>query len=79
QHAMRHYHLIHQFGAPDRLCSSITELKHIKAVTHPYQCTNCFQALGMGNSSCKSVRGGRESCRKIPRLIPRGCESGRRW
>jgi len=44
---MKHYnHLIRQFGAPNRLCSSITESKHIKAVKWPYQHTNCFQALG---------------------------------
>ncbi|KAI6132289.1 hypothetical protein EV401DRAFT_2053882 [Pisolithus croceorrhizus] len=42
-----HYHyLIRQFGAPNGLCSSITESKHIKAVKRPYRCTNCFQALG---------------------------------
>ena len=44
---MKHYpYLIHQFGAPNGLCSSITESKHIKVVKQPYQCTNCFQALG---------------------------------
>ncbi|KAI6029521.1 hypothetical protein PISMIDRAFT_101462 [Pisolithus microcarpus 441] len=33
QCAMKHYHyLIFQFGAPNGLCSSITESKHIKAV-----------------------------------------------
>jgi len=33
QHAMKHYpYLICQFGAPNGLCSSITESKHIKAV-----------------------------------------------
>ncbi|KAI6141325.1 hypothetical protein BKA82DRAFT_28768 [Pisolithus tinctorius] len=46
QHAMKHYsHLICQFGAPNGLCSSITESKHIKAVKQPYQRTNHFQAL----------------------------------
>ncbi|KAI5984115.1 hypothetical protein F5J12DRAFT_907962 [Pisolithus orientalis] len=46
QHAMKHYyHLICQFSAPNGLCSSITESKHIKAIKQPYQCTNCFQAL----------------------------------
>ena len=44
---MKHYpHLIHQFGAPNGLCSSITESKHIKAVKRPYRRTNRFQALG---------------------------------
>ncbi|KAI6011721.1 hypothetical protein BKA83DRAFT_4131594 [Pisolithus microcarpus] len=47
QHAMKHYHyLICQFGAPNGLCSSITESKHIKAVKWPYHHTNYFQALG---------------------------------
>ncbi|KAI6104139.1 hypothetical protein F5141DRAFT_981254, partial [Pisolithus sp. B1] len=47
QHAMKHYHhLIHQFGAPNGLCSSITESKHVKVVNQPYWCTNWFQALG---------------------------------
>ncbi|KIN97128.1 hypothetical protein M404DRAFT_161295, partial [Pisolithus tinctorius Marx 270] len=47
QHAMKHYpYLICQFSAPNGLCSSITESKHIKAVKWPYQCTNRFQALG---------------------------------
>ncbi|KAL4064386.1 hypothetical protein V8B97DRAFT_1917065 [Scleroderma yunnanense] len=43
---MKHYHyLICQFSAPNGLCSSITEPKHIKAVKHPYQHTNHYQAL----------------------------------
>ncbi|KAI5996391.1 hypothetical protein EDD15DRAFT_2387356 [Pisolithus albus] len=47
QHAMKHYpYLICQFGAPNGLCSSITESKHIKAVKRPYRRTNRFQALG---------------------------------
>ncbi|KAI6008314.1 hypothetical protein F5J12DRAFT_905371 [Pisolithus orientalis] len=47
QHAMKHCpYLICQFGMPNGLCSLITKSKHIKAVKWPYQCTNCFQALG---------------------------------
>jgi len=47
QHSMKHYnYLIRQFGAPNGLCSSITESKHIKAVKRPYWRTNRFQALG---------------------------------
>ncbi|KAN0081189.1 hypothetical protein V8E55_008813 [Tylopilus felleus] len=47
QHAMTHYpDLIHLFGAPNGLCSSITELKHIKAVKRPYRCSNHHNALG---------------------------------
>ena len=44
---MKHYNYpIRQFSAPNGLCSSITESKHIKAVKWPYRCTNRFQALG---------------------------------
>ncbi len=36
QHSLSHYrHLIQEFGAPNGLCSSITESKHIKAVKEP--------------------------------------------
>ncbi|KAI5999820.1 hypothetical protein F5J12DRAFT_906690 [Pisolithus orientalis] len=46
QHAMKHYyHLICQLSAPNSLCSSITESKHIKAVKWPYWHTNHFQSL----------------------------------
>ena len=38
--------LIYAFGAPNRLCSSITELKHIEAVKEPYCHSSCFKALG---------------------------------
>jgi hypothetical protein len=38
QHSMVHYRpLIQAFGAPNGLCSSITESKHIKAVKKPYR------------------------------------------
>lgn len=47
QHSMNHYrHLIQEFGAPNGLCSSITESKHIKAVKEPWRCSNHFNALG---------------------------------
>lgn len=37
QHSLAHYIFsIMQFGAPNGLCSSITESKHIKAVKRPY-------------------------------------------
>ncbi|KAF9226131.1 hypothetical protein BS17DRAFT_794398 [Gyrodon lividus] len=46
QHAMKHYPgLIHLFGAPNGLCSSITESKHIQAVKRPYQHSSKFNAL----------------------------------
>ncbi|KAI5997456.1 hypothetical protein EDD15DRAFT_2386971 [Pisolithus albus] len=41
QHAMKHYpDLIRLFGAPNGLCTSITESKHIDAVKDPYRQTN---------------------------------------
>ena len=47
QHAMVHFRrLIQMFGAPNGLCSSFTESKHIKAVKEPYRRSNHFQALG---------------------------------
>ena len=47
QHSMVHYEtLIRAFSAPNGLCSSITESKHIKAVKEPYRWSNCYKALG---------------------------------
>ncbi|KIM50685.1 hypothetical protein SCLCIDRAFT_100235, partial [Scleroderma citrinum Foug A] len=47
QHAMVHYHeLIELFGAPNRLCSSITKSKHIRAVKELWRCSNQFNTLG---------------------------------
>jgi len=47
QHAMVHYQeLIKLFGAPNGLCSSITESKHIRAVKEPWWHSNKFNALG---------------------------------
>jgi hypothetical protein len=41
QHAMSHYvEMIRLFGAPNGLCTSITESKHIQAVKEPWRCTN---------------------------------------
>lgn len=46
QHAMKHYpELIRLFGAPNGLCSSITESKHIEAVKRPYRRLSKFGAL----------------------------------
>ncbi|KIJ13945.1 hypothetical protein PAXINDRAFT_13269 [Paxillus involutus ATCC 200175] len=46
QHAMKHYpNFICLFGAPNGLCSSITESKHIEAVKRPYRCSSKFNAL----------------------------------
>ena len=47
QHSLMHYrHLIQQFGAPNGLCSSITESKHIVAVKKPWRRSNKHKALG---------------------------------
>jgi len=47
QHAMVHYReLIKLFGAPNGLCSSITESKHIRAVKEPWRRSNKFNVLG---------------------------------
>jgi hypothetical protein len=47
QHSLVHYHmLIQEFGAPNGLCSSITESKHIKAVKEPWRRSSRFEALG---------------------------------
>ncbi|KAF8170468.1 hypothetical protein K438DRAFT_1853988 [Mycena galopus ATCC 62051] len=46
QHSITHYRpLIQSFGAPNGLCSSITESKHIKAVKRPYRRTSHNNAL----------------------------------
>ncbi|KAJ3510664.1 hypothetical protein NLJ89_g4545 [Agrocybe chaxingu] len=47
QHSLKHYpFLITQFGAPNGLCSSITESKHIKAVKCPYRRSSRNKPLG---------------------------------
>ena len=47
QHSLIHYlSLIRAFGAPNGLCSSITESKHIKAVKEPWRRSSRFEALG---------------------------------
>jgi hypothetical protein len=46
QHSLIHYvKLIRAYGAPNGLCSSITESKHIKAVKEPWRHSNRFDAL----------------------------------
>jgi hypothetical protein len=46
QHAMVHYYdHIKNFGAPNGLCSSITESKHIDAVKRPWRRSNKHSAL----------------------------------
>ena len=47
QHSLSHYStLICLFGAPNGLCSSITESKHIRAVKEPWHQSNQNEALG---------------------------------
>jgi hypothetical protein len=47
QHFLRHYPaLIRAYGAPNGLCSSITESKHIKAVKKPWRRSSRYKALG---------------------------------
>lgn len=46
QHSLEHYaDRIWEFAAPNALCSSITELKHIKAVKEPWRRSNRYDAL----------------------------------
>jgi hypothetical protein len=46
QHALVHYPtLIREYGAPNGLCSSITESKHIKAVKEPWRRSNKCKPL----------------------------------
>lgn len=46
QHSMVHYHEnIKNFGAPNGLCSSITESKHIAAVKRPWRRSSRYKAL----------------------------------
>ena len=47
QHSIIHYRrLIQMFGAPNGLCSSITESKHIQAVKKPWRRSSKNQPLG---------------------------------
>lgn len=47
QHSLSHYrHLIQEFGAPNGICSSITESRHITAVKKPWRRSNRYDALG---------------------------------
>ena len=47
QHSLKHFiQMIWAFGAPNGLCSSITESKHTKAVKKPYRRSSHYEALG---------------------------------
>lgn len=46
QHSLKHYRRnIENFGAPNGLCSSITESKHITAVKKPWRRSNRYEAM----------------------------------
>ncbi|KAJ6556913.1 hypothetical protein B0H10DRAFT_1847268 [Mycena sp. CBHHK59/15] len=46
QHSLTHYrYLIQEFGAPNGLCSSITESKHIKAIKEPWHRSSRYEVL----------------------------------
>ncbi|KAM6491755.1 hypothetical protein JOM56_012795 [Amanita muscaria] len=47
QHSLIHYHrLIRDYGAPNGICSSITESRHITAIKKPWRRSNRYKALG---------------------------------
>ncbi|KAI0360029.1 hypothetical protein OH77DRAFT_1586687 [Trametes cingulata] len=47
QHSLEHYDQhIRNFAAPNGLCTSITEAKHIKAVKEPWRRSNRYEPLG---------------------------------
>jgi len=47
QHSLPHYlKLIRAFGAPNGLCSSITESMHIPAIKRPWRRSSRYKALG---------------------------------
>lgn len=64
-HSVVHYkRQIRDFGAPNGLCSSITESKHIDAVKKPWRRSNRFNALGQmlkTNSRLDKLRASRLS------------------
>ncbi|KAG5634826.1 hypothetical protein H0H81_000595 [Sphagnurus paluster] len=41
-----HFRKIRNFGAPNGLCSSITESHHITVIKKPWHCSNRYEALG---------------------------------
>ena len=46
QHSLQHYvHLIHEYGSPNGICSSITENKHTKAVKEPWRQSSKWEAM----------------------------------
>jgi hypothetical protein len=46
QHSILHYNIhIRNFGAPNGLCSSITESKHIEAVKKPWRRSNRYEPI----------------------------------
>jgi hypothetical protein len=77
QHSMVHYvSLIRLFGAPNGLCSSITESKHIKAIKEPWRRSSRNNAMGQMltiNQRLNKLAAARvdfQARRMIPRLSP---------
>ena len=64
-HSVVHYKkLVRYFGAPNGLCSSITESKHINAIKKPWRRSNRFNVLGQmltTNSRLDKLRAARIS------------------
>jgi hypothetical protein len=58
QHAMTHYRRhIENFGAPNGLCSSITESKHISVVKRPWRHSSRYNAIHqMMQTSCRAEK-----------------------
>jgi len=58
QHAMAHYRRhIENFGAPNGLCSSITESKHISAVKRPWRRSSRYNAINqMMQTNCRAEK-----------------------
>lgn len=75
QHSLTHYfELIKQFSAPNGLCSSITESKHVKAVKKPYRHSSHHQALGQMlviNQRLDKLKAARTMFQLCGMLIPR--------
>ena len=58
QHSMTHYRRhIENFGAPNGLCSSITESKHILAVKRPWRRSSRYNAIyQIMQTNCRSEK-----------------------
>ncbi|KAG0706319.1 hypothetical protein DFH29DRAFT_980397 [Suillus ampliporus] len=69
QHSMTHYaHLIRLFGAPNGLCSSITESKHIKAMLQINQRLDKLAASRIDFRSRGMLSEGKKHSQSVPTL-----------